>query len=323
MYAQGQTSMLKFHEGHFRIVQFTDLHWIVSPKWEKGNDSTEALMRSVIKSEKPDLVIFTGDIVVSTQPVEGWKALTLCLRESKTPFVFCLGNHDTETGMPIKQLYDSIRNLPCFFKHDEADPLVSGAGNGYLNIMADDNRVGWHIYLMDSHAYSSVQQVKGYDWIRFDQIRWYRELSKTLKQKNNGKILPALAFFHIPLPEYKTIANSGKYIGNFKEEVCSPDLNSGMLSSFIEMGDVRGIFTGHDHNNDYLGELYGICLAYGRKTGYNAAYKEVLPRGARVIDLNLNQDPGFSTYIVTLKEHEFLFNFPKTSNKLKEGMKNN
>jgi len=42
-----------------------------------------------------------------------------------------------------------------------------------------------------------------------------------------------------------------------------------------------GVFVGHDHDNDYVGYLYGIALGYGRHTGANYPYREMC-RGARI-----------------------------------------
>ena len=46
-------------EGKFRIAQFTDLHWIDgSPNCAK----TVSTIKYILKTEKPDLVILTGDV---------------------------------------------------------------------------------------------------------------------------------------------------------------------------------------------------------------------------------------------------------------------
>ena len=50
------------------------------------------------------------------------------------------------------------------------------------------------------------------------------------------------------------------------EEICSPEINSGMFTAMLECGDVMGIFVGHDHTNDYIGLCNNIALAYGRVT---------------------------------------------------------
>ena len=50
------------------------------------------------------------------------------------------------------------------------------------------------------------------------------------------------------------------------------------------MGDVEGIFVGHDHDDDYAVMWHGVLLAYGRYTGGDTVYNN-LPNGARVIEL--------------------------------------
>ena len=46
------------------------------------------------------------------------------------------------------------------------------------------------------------------DRLTFDQINWYRQQSAAYKAQNGGQPLPALAFFHIPLPEYNEAART-------------------------------------------------------------------------------------------------------------------
>ena len=52
-----------------------------------------------------------------------------------------------------------------------------------------------------------------------------------------------------------------------------------------EAGDVMGTFVGHEHINDFWGDLHGIRLCYGRASGYNTYGRDGFPRGARVITL--------------------------------------
>ncbi|MDY6377275.1 MAG: DUF4434 domain-containing protein, partial [Bacteroidales bacterium] len=121
------------------------------------------------------------------------------------------------------------------------------------------------------------------------------------------------AFFHIPLPEYGDTLLVKKIVGNKHESVCSPKLNSGLFSAFLEQGDVIGVFVGHDHNNDYLADIDSkIVLAYGRKTGYPPAYEEVLSRGARIVILREDK-PSFETYIVDSSGTSLRYEFTKIS----------
>ncbi|WP_373804028.1 metallophosphoesterase, partial [Bacteroides heparinolyticus] len=51
----------------FKIVQFTDIHWV------PGNPASEdayACMNAVLDAEKPDLVVYTGDLVYGKPAAE-------------------------------------------------------------------------------------------------------------------------------------------------------------------------------------------------------------------------------------------------------------
>lgn len=110
-----------------------------------------------------------------------------------------------------------------------------------------------------------------------DQVNWYRSQSAAYTERNGGKPLPALAFFHIPLPEYNQAAadESAILIGTRMEKACAPLLNTGMFAAMKEAGDVMGTFVGHDHDNDYSVMWHGILLAYGRFTGGNTEYNHL------------------------------------------------
>jgi len=289
--------VLRFKDHKFKIVQFTDLHLISGKEFAQRNDSTYMLMRRVIKEENPDLVVLTGDIVVSGGAAEVWKKVVQPMTEAHVPFAVTFGNHDTESDLSkpniLKLLQKNKYNLT------NADKKLSGVGNCSLPILSSEGKsMPWAIYLFDSHAYPKDTIMGTYDWIKNDQIQWYRKQSKAYAAKQE-KVISALAFFHIPLPEYEYVRNQKSTLGSIEEPVCSPSINSGLFSSFVEMGDVIGVFVGHDHNNDFVGTAANICLGYGRKTGYASTYHEVLERGARIIELYENEKK-FDTHIRTL-----------------------
>ena len=56
-----QESVLKFNDnGKFKIVQFTDTHIIAG---DKRCDAAMERMAEVLDAEKPDFVIYTGDLI--------------------------------------------------------------------------------------------------------------------------------------------------------------------------------------------------------------------------------------------------------------------
>ena len=284
--AAGKPS-LRFKDNKFKIVQFTDLHWSSDAKYRKQNDSTLLLMKKAVESQKPDLVILTGDVVVSKGALKGWEEVTRTLTEQKVPFAVTFGNHDTETDMTKEQILAYLQKNSYNLTAD-AGHGVEGVGNCVLPVRSSDGKTNaWVLYLLDSHAYTGDSTKGYYDWVKKSQIDWYVGQSKKLAAKA-GKPVPALAFFHIPVPEYEYVRLQKTTPGNKTEQVCSPLLNSGLFFSFVQQKDVKAIFVGHDHNNDFVGTLAGIKLCYGRKTGY-VSYG-FLERGARVIEISENTD---------------------------------
>ena len=155
------------------------------------------------------------------------------------------------------------------------------------------------LYIFDSHSYSNIKGVKGYGWIENDQIEWYKKSSKAFTEKNQGKPLPSLAFFHIPIPEYtEAAADTGNFmVGTRKEKVCAPAINTGLGAAMLECGDMMGVFVGHDHVNDYATTWRGILLCYGRYTGGNTVYNNIPGgNGARIIELR-EGERAFKTWI--------------------------
>lgn len=291
-----QKSTLKFSkDGKFKIVQFTDVHF------KYGNPASDiALERinEVLDAEHPDLVIFTGDVVYAAPADSGMVKVMEQVSKRKIPFAFTFGNHDNEQGMTRQQLYDLIRTVPGNLLSDRG---TVESPDYVLTVKSSSNpqKDAAVLYCMDSHSYSPMKDVEGYAWLTFDQVNWYRQQSAAFKAQNGGQPIPALAFFHIPVPEYhEAVANENATIrGTRMEEACAPRINTGMFAAMKEGGDVMGIFVGHDHDNDYAVMWKNILLAYGRYTGGNTVYNH-LPNGARIIVL----DEGTRTFTSWIRQ---------------------
>ena len=296
--ANAQQQTLQFNkDGKFKIVQFTDVHYIYN---DPRSDVSIERINQVLDMEKPDLVLFTGDVIYGKPAEEGMRTVLNLVSKRKIPFAVTFGNHDNEQGLSREELLKIIQSVP--FNLTQTTPGISGVTNFILPVKAcDGKRNATVLYCIDSHSYSQIKGVNGYDYIKFDQIQWYRENSKKFTEENNGVPVSSYAFFHIALPEYNQAASSESAIlyGIRKEKACAPQLNSGLFAAMKEMGDVRGVFVGHDHDDDYAVSWKGILLAYGRYTGGNTVYNH-LTNGARVIELDENAN-SFRTWI-RLKE---------------------
>lgn len=279
---RAQDTQLKFSpKGEFKIVQFTDVHFQYR---NPASDIALKRIAQVLDEEKPDLVVFTGDVVYAAPADTAMRTVLSCVSSRKIPFVVTFGNHDNEQGKTRAELYDVIRTLPYNIQPDRGE---AESPDYVLTVKSSIGKKDAAIlYCLDSHSYSRLEGVEGYDWLTFDQVEWYRAQSAAFKTRNGGQPLPALAFFHIPLPEYNQAAEDENAIlrGTRMEKACAPVLNTGMFAAMREAGDVMGMFVGHDHDNDYSVMWQGLLLAYGRFTGGNTEYNH-LPNGARVIVL--------------------------------------
>ncbi len=295
--ASEENMSLKFDaQGQFKIVQFTDLHL---KEDSEDDDKTVALMAEILDAEKPQLVMLTGDVLASSeQPEAMMKLCSAPMIERKIPWAMALGNHDDEGTKDRRGLMNIIMSLP-YSVSQQGPKNITGVSNYYLPVCsADGKETQWILYVLDSNAYPPEKSLGRYDWIHTDQVDWYRRTSKKLASQNGGRPYPALAFFHIPLPEYvhALTAADANLVGYRYETVCCPSINSGFFAAVLERGDIKGTFVGHDHVNDYEATLHGIRLIYGRGSGFNAYGREGFPRGGRVILIESDQDT-FTTWL--------------------------
>ena len=300
-----------FREGKLKIVQLTDIHW--DPQ-SKNCAQTAQTIEAVLALEKPDIAMLTGDVVTEKPGPEGWKAIIALLEKAQVPFTVMMGNHDAEV-MPKQEIYDLLAQSP-YFIGEKGPETIHGCGNYVVPVYGADHKTTKALlYCIDSNDYPESKDYGTYDWIHFDQVAWYRQTSARFTKENGGNPLPALAFFHIALPEYDAIPNNGTMLGEKNEGSGASKINSGLFASFIEMGDVMGAFVGHDHDNDFIGTHYQIALAYGRVTGTDA-YGD-LERGMRVIELKENER-SFDTWVRTPSKKGDIFYYPSGLTSLDE-----
>ncbi|TDN97669.1 metallophosphoesterase family protein [Sunxiuqinia elliptica] len=291
--AQQKRSLDFTSDGDFKVVQFTDTHINLE---EGKNLQVFDVISSVLAAEKPQLAVLTGDIASQHAPREIYRKLAAIFEAEDVPWVVVFGNHDARDAKARKELANFVEQFPGCLNHDVG--TLTGSTNFVLTVKGQTQKTAALLYCMDSNAYSTLKpKVDGYGWFDFSQVNWYLQKSRDYTAANAGQPLPALAFFHIPLPEYTQAWNNqlAPPIGVKNEDECSPDINTGMFAAMLHGGDVMGTFTGHDHINDYIGVFHGIALAYGRVT--KVMRNEEDPKaGGRVIVLQENQRQ-FKTWI--------------------------
>ncbi|GAA3403643.1 metallophosphoesterase family protein [Paenibacillus hodogayensis] len=298
----GKKQLTFRRDGTFTIAQFTDVHWM------NGNEQdarSRDLMERIIREERPDLIVYTGDVIYTGAVREGeqpcvdaegaFRDAVACAEEAGIPWAVVFGNHDTENLITREELGLVVES--CAHAVSGRGPeSVPGTGNFTLVLEDRSGAPAAALFGFDSGAYSDNERVPGYDWIKRGQIDWYVAESGRLAAANGGERLPALAFFHIPLPEYRQAWDTVTCYGEKHEDVCCSQLNGGLFAAMVETGDVMGTFCGHDHINDFWGELHGIRLCYGRASGYHTYGREGFVRGARMIRLR-EGERGFDTWL--------------------------
>ena len=314
------SASLKFgKDGKFKIVQFNDTQ--DGPLTDRR---TLELMDKVIETEKPDFVLINGDVIdgqpkTATEVKQAINNVVQPMESRKVKWALTFGNHDEDslsngTNMTEAKMLDFIRGYK--YNVNTREDEIFGSSNSQLLISGSRaNKPKFGIWLLDSGRYAASQiggqdfkGLKNYDWIRPEQVQWYREASKATERRH-GKV-PSLMFFHIPLWEHHHMWYGSQFtsneadhaaavkkhsiVGEKNEAVYSGAFNSGLFTALLERGDVRGAYCGHDHINSYMGNYFGIELGYGPGTGFgpygkNGADKHQL-RGARVFELDENAE---------------------------------
>jgi len=217
-----------------------------------------------------------------------WSQLTEAMIQANVPWAFALGNHDDQADLNREQIV-ALDQTYALSRTLQGPLNIRGATNYFLSILSsnqENQSASTNLLILDSND-NNCLDVPGWGCVYPDQVEWYRNQSHLITTNNNGIVVPTLAFFHIPVPEFLDMWNYRAVRGWLRDTgVCCFSINTGLLGAFLEMGDVKSVHCGHDHDNDFFGEFENITLAYGRKTGYGGygPPKDWL-RGARILEI--------------------------------------
>ena len=315
-------------DGKFKVLQVADLHLSTGPgicrdpepplhNGGKCDADPRSLtfITSVLDSEHPDLVVLSGDQVNGETAADAQSAVFKFAHlfiERRIPFATIFGNHDDEGSLSREALMQLTYSLP--YSLSESGPTsVDGIGNYYVEILArgTSSHSALTLYLLDTHGYSpDERQFRGYDWLKKNQIAWFKSTSQELKNSPSHRDYTHhhmdMAFIHIPLPEYRNVGDIVASTGNQPENPTAPAFNSGFKDALVEEG-VLAVSCGHDHVNDYCAlsrnvegkpELW-MCYAggsgFGGYGGYGGYHRRV-----RLFEFDMNE-----ARIVTWKRVEY------------------
>lgn len=279
-------------EDDFRILHLTDIHLGGSLYSYRKDIKALRAVYAEIEYTKPDLVIVTGDLCFplgimslsfnNSAPVNQFAAF---MRNIGVPWAFTYGNHDTEglsfNEAELNELYKSLsyktsRNL----LYPYVQPAITGRNNQLIELRNADGSFNTALFLIDSNAYTGAG-INDYDYIHDDQVDWYAGEVGRLEEREN-RTVPSMAFFHIPLQEYRTayelyLKGSDEvkyYFGEngekMMDKICCSDYPSKLFDTIVELKSTQAVFCGHDHYNNMSLEYKGVRLTYGMSIDYLA-----------------------------------------------------
>ncbi|KAL1080815.1 hypothetical protein V6Z11_D09G020500 [Gossypium hirsutum] len=287
--------------GEFKILQVADMHYAdgkatpclnVLPSQVHGCSdlNTSAFIQRMIQAEKPNLIVFTGDNIFGFDAKDSAKSLNAAFAPA-----IAAGFHGLLEGV-MKHIV-GLKHTLSQFNPSEAH-IIDGFGNYNLEVGGIEgsgfaNKSVLNLYFLDSGDYSTPviasctnTSIPGYGWIKPSQQLWFKRTSAKLQS----------AYMRPPMAKKSfapgLVFDASNFTGVRQEGISSATINSGFFTTMVEAGDVKAVFTGHDHLNDFCGQMTGIQLCYAGGFGYHAYGKAGWSRRARVVVASLEKTDG-------------------------------
>lgn len=282
-----------------KVAQFADIHFGVEGKdWHNDKvDRTKKYMQAIVDEQKPDLIVCSGDNILSTG-INGLTEFVEQMESYKIPWTWAYGNHDGESvaaNYKKADLSKKLMSLDTEYLLYKEGYIESGKENRYGNFSISiynsnkDKLLGAFI-VMDSgeHDYAISQ----YQNITSGQINWYKQEIDTLQAKyalqenNEYEIVPTIVFSHIQLPEFydayvsakqKTGAEfvisqdlSDSEIAEIKSG--GPSVNTNFFNVLVEKQSTKAYFVGHAHTFRFQVKYKGVILGFAPQTGFSKLF---------------------------------------------------
>lgn len=295
--------------GDFVILVVSDPQCDNESQWEQARQELETL---VLRAQ-PNFVLINGDMNShNIIPYEMWQKFVSPLTQRNIYWSTTNGNHDTfKYGYyRMYESYDTCLNstVSVLDENYEATRPMNYCLPIYSN---DSKKIVFAVYGMDSGTSGDG----GYEGLTQKQINWYRQQSKKLKQQNGGSEVTSLLCMHIPLPQtlemyysgdytvygeaneikYNKngyVCESGKRISEINVHTSNPALDNKMFDAILESGDIKAVFFGHNHRNNFIGSYKGVLLGFVGKLS-TGCYSDTVCRGGRVLRFNQSNPENF------------------------------
>ena len=305
-----------------------------APEWGWGPPSDKKsirVMETILDAETPDLAVLNGDLITgentnlhnSTHYVD---QIVRPLIKRKIPWASTYGNHDCQVNLSCidlllrekKNSQDLSLTLSMFSSPD------AGTTNYLLPVYGSnkhDTIPALLLWFFDSKGGNKFQEQTSNGneiampaFVDKSVVQWFSSTNAAMV-KQYGKVLPSVAFVHIPVYAMAAFQNVGvdghEEPGINEDNPLDPEAiingtytaeDIPFMESLVNTKGMMAVFSGHDHGNDWcfkwnstlpgmtiLGR--GLFLCFGRHSGYGGYGKWT--RGSRQLLLqeqSLNKD---------------------------------
>lgn len=322
------------NDGTFTILHLTDTQDDQYPARE-----LKPFLEKAIETAKPDLIVFTGDLVEDTRQGDFkddfgiWEGVVVLGNKEKTrknafraadyvlsifensgvPFALTQGNNDYKVSVSNAEWEAFYKNYAHCLTVDMSD---GSDGIDYRLPLLDRNGkdVKLNVYCMDSTR----------DGVAAPSLDWYKADSEAQKVQN-GKPVPAFVFQHIPVDEISRLFTrcgkddpDGVLIADFDAFRCykladtahgffstvyhSETGESDEFANWKQQGDVIAAFFGHMHQDGFSGTYDGIEL----NMTYGCEFAKEGPYGMRVITLHEDDVTQYDNQVYSYQNGSFV-----------------
>lgn len=269
-YPESRSTVTVNDPARIRALQLTDIHFFCTRKHPENDKKTIEDLKKLLDLAQPDIIWMTGDLWHDNPDGEGQGFMEFGVAEMEklgVPWTFVWGNHD--------RLDDYVKG------HDRIagarNALYRGGASGGNYTVTLQDKAGaplWELLCLNS----------GGNGLGAAQKTWVSEITAARKAEAAPK--PAITLVHIPMKQYADLWKQHEASGVRLEEVCNEGEDGSAFPVLKEYGNLRAVFCGHDHVNDYNGKLDGVELVYGRATGHGGYGGKQVPKGAKIITIN-------------------------------------
>ncbi|MFU8786896.1 MAG: metallophosphoesterase family protein, partial [Candidatus Izemoplasmataceae bacterium] len=206
LYSDNEPIVIEMKNNDLKILQLTDLHLTYGIDYN-DRQSYKAI-EDLVLADDWDLVVFTGDIVMSPIAVPLFRHLVNLMESLEVPWTFILGNHDRDYHSAARLL--SVIENTHYLKF-KTGPELEGGGVGNFKITFTRNdQPFYHLYFLDTKTETNhPDRTSKYDFLSEAQVNWYEDFV-------SNDTVPNTVFMHTPLIQFELVNN---YIGTFGEPV--------------------------------------------------------------------------------------------------------